>query len=123
MKASVWALLVFSFAVLAHGQSPLTSVTIGGQAVLANSQGRTVYTFDPDQLNKSNCIKTCAVIWPPVTVPNGTVLNAPASTIVRADGGIQVTYKGHPLYTYSGDHAPGQDNGNGLNGVWHIVTE
>jgi hypothetical protein len=43
----------------------------------------------------------------------------------RADGSPQATYDGHPLYTYKGDTAPGQDKGNGLNlsgGVWHDVT-
>jgi predicted lipoprotein with Yx(FWY)xxD motif len=46
-------------------------------------------------------------------------------TIKRSDGSTQATYNGHPLYTYVGDHTPGQATGNGLNvngGVWHQVT-
>jgi predicted lipoprotein with Yx(FWY)xxD motif len=47
------------------------------------------------------------------------------ATIKRADGSVQATYNGHPLYTYTGDTAPKQTHGNGLNvngGVWHEVT-
>ena len=46
-------------------------------------------------------------------------------TIKRADGSVQATYNGHPLYTYVGDSAPGQAHGNSLNlngGLWHEVT-
>ena len=46
-------------------------------------------------------------------------------TIKRADGTIQATYNGHPLYTYIGDTAPGQAHGNRLNlngGLWHETT-
>jgi predicted lipoprotein with Yx(FWY)xxD motif len=45
-------------------------------------------------------------------------------TIKRADGSIQETYNGHPLYTYVADSAPGQDRGNNLDlngGFWHVV--
>jgi predicted lipoprotein with Yx(FWY)xxD motif len=45
-------------------------------------------------------------------------------TITRTGGVIQATYDGHPLYTYVGDTAPGQANGNGLNlngGLWREV--
>jgi predicted lipoprotein with Yx(FWY)xxD motif len=45
--------------------------------------------------------------------------------LTRSDGSVQATYDGHPLYTYVGDGAHGQANGNGLNlngGLWHEVT-
>jgi predicted lipoprotein with Yx(FWY)xxD motif len=45
-------------------------------------------------------------------------------TIKRADGAQQLTYNGHPLYTYVADTAPGQARGNNLNlngGLWHEV--
>ena len=47
------------------------------------------------------------------------------ATIKRSDGTTQVTYNGHPLYTYAGDTAPGQAFGNNLNlngGLWHEMT-
>ena len=46
-------------------------------------------------------------------------------TIKRSDGSTQLTFDGHPLYTFVGDTAPGQAKGNGLNafgGLWHEVT-
>ncbi len=45
-------------------------------------------------------------------------------TITRTDGTTQAVYDGHPLYTYIGDSAPGQDAGNDLNlngGLWRDV--
>ena len=45
-------------------------------------------------------------------------------TITRTDGSRQLTYNGHPLYTYIGDTAPGQARGNNLNlngGLWREV--
>jgi hypothetical protein len=42
-------------------------------------------------------------------------------TIKRANGMLQATYKGRPLYTYAGDSAPGQTKGNGLGGIWHVL--
>ena len=47
------------------------------------------------------------------------------ATTKRSDGTVQATWNGHPLYTYVGDTAPGQDKGNGLNlsgGVWHVAA-
>jgi hypothetical protein len=46
------------------------------------------------------------------------------STVKRADGTVQVTYKGMPLYTFAQDHAPGEANGEGLKdvGTWKAIT-
>ena len=95
--------------------------------VLTNAKGFTLYWFAPDTPTRSNCTGTCAAYWPPAT---GTPVAGPGvtgklGTINRADGTIQATYNGHPLYTYIGDTAPGQAHGNGLNlngGLWHETT-
>jgi predicted lipoprotein with Yx(FWY)xxD motif len=105
----------------------LRTATIGGAAVLTNAQGFTLYSFAPDTMTTSNCTGTCAQIWPPVHGPVTAVpgVTGRLGTITRADGAIQATYNGHPLYTYTADTAPGQTTGNGLNasgGVWHEVT-
>jgi secreted repeat protein with Y-X4-D motif len=65
--------------------------------------------------------------WPPAKSPAtaGAGVTGKLATIKRSDGTMQATYNGHPLYTYSGDTAPGQNKGNGLNasgGLWHEVT-
>ena len=100
---------------------------IGGASVLANAKGFTLYWFAPDTASKSVCNGSCAVYWPPVKGPAtaGPGIPGKLGTIKRADGSTQATYDGHPLYTYIGDHAPGQARGNNLNlngGLWHEVT-
>ena len=105
----------------------LTTIRIDGVTVLTAANGRTLYLFAPDTPTRSACYGTCAAYWPPVTGPltAGPGVTGKLSTITRSDGSVQATYDGHPLYTYIGDSAPGQANGNGLNlngGLWHEVT-
>jgi predicted lipoprotein with Yx(FWY)xxD motif len=105
----------------------LDSRTISGKALLTNSKGITLYTFAPDGLNKSVCYGDCAAYWPPVpgNMSAGPGVTGKIGTITRTDGTTQATYDGHPLYTYIGDHGPGQDGGNNVNlngGVWHVVV-
>jgi predicted lipoprotein with Yx(FWY)xxD motif len=105
----------------------LASRTINGTLVVTNSAGDTLYWFVPDTSTTSKCTGSCATYWPPVKGPAtaGSGVTGTLGTITRPDGTTQATYDGHPLYTYVGDHAPGQNNGNGLNlsgGVWHEVT-
>jgi predicted lipoprotein with Yx(FWY)xxD motif len=104
----------------------LKTTTIGGTTVLTNAKGFTLYSFAPDTPTASKCYGSCAVYWPPVT---GTAAASPGvpgriGTIKRTDGSEQLTYNGHPLYTYIADTAPGQARGNNINlngGVWHDV--
>ena len=104
----------------------LKTTTIGGTTILTNAQGLTLYSFAPDTPATSACYGSCVAYWPPVT---GTAIASPAvpghiGTITRTDGTHQLTYNGHPLYTYIGDTAPGQAHGNNLNlngGLWHEV--
>jgi predicted lipoprotein with Yx(FWY)xxD motif len=104
----------------------LKTTTIGGTTVLTNAKGFTLYSFAPDTTTASKCYGSCAVYWPPVT---GTAAASPGlpgrvGTIKRTDGSEQLTYNGHPLYTYIADTTPGQARGNNINlngGVWHEV--
>jgi predicted lipoprotein with Yx(FWY)xxD motif len=103
------------------------TATINGATVLTNAKGLTLYSFAPDTMTSSNCNGTCAQLWPPEHGPvtAGPGINGRLGTITRADGAIQATYNGHPLYTYVADTAPGQARGNNLNlsgGLWHEVT-
>ncbi len=104
----------------------LTTTTIGGTTVLANANGLTLYSFAPDTPTASKCYGSCAAYWPPVTgtTTAGQHLPGKVATIKRTDGTEQLTYNGHPLYTYIGDTTPGQATGNNLNlngGLWHDV--
>jgi predicted lipoprotein with Yx(FWY)xxD motif len=111
----------------AAGSSALKTAKIGGATVVTNAKGFTLYWFVPDTATTSKCNGSCATFWPPVKGPAtaGAGVTGKLATIKRADGSAQATYNGHPLYTYVGDHAPGQATGDGLNvngGVWHEVT-
>jgi predicted lipoprotein with Yx(FWY)xxD motif len=104
----------------------LKTTTIGGATVLTSAGGFTLYSFAPDTSTKSNCNGTCAQNWPPVQGPaTAPGVTGRFSTIKRSDGSTQATFDGHPLYTFVGDTAPGQNHGNGLNaagGLWHEIT-
>lgn len=107
--------------------SALKTAKIGGATVLTNAKGFTVYWFAPDTATKSNCSGSCIHYWPVVKGPAtaGPGVTGKLTVITRSDGTKQAVYNGHPLYTYVGDSAPGQDKGNGLNlsgGLWHQIT-
>ncbi len=109
------------------GGTTLDVKTIGGQQVVTNSAGFTVYWFAPDTSTTSKCTGSCATYWPPVKGPATPMsgVTGKLGTITRPDGTTQATYDGHPLYTYAADTAPGQAKGNGLNvsgGLWHEMT-
>ena len=93
--------------------------------VLADSKGLTLYWFSKDTRMTSACTGGCATAWPPLVgkpmAAMGVRLTGKLGTITRAGGILQASYKGHPLYTYAGDMAPGQTKGNGVGGVWHVL--
>ncbi|HEX6451478.1 MAG TPA: hypothetical protein VF060_18690 [Trebonia sp.] len=134
---AVAALVLFGLAVAGASSSAppatgtatgtgLKTTTIGGITVLTNAKGFTLYSFAPDTPAISKCYGSCAVYWPPVTGTAAASAGLPGrvARIKRTDGLQQLTYNGHPLYTYIGDTAPGQARGNNLNlngGLWHEV--
>jgi predicted lipoprotein with Yx(FWY)xxD motif len=87
--------------------------------VLVDSQGRTLYLFKKDEGAMSTCYGSCASLWPPLTTDGKAsagkgVVAGKLGTSKRTDGATEVTYAGHPLYTYAGDAKPGDVNGQGL---------
>ena len=118
----------------AQADAGASSVTIKTMStskgtVLATAHGRTIYWFAKDTSTQSNCTGSCATYWPPVigkaVAAAGASLPHSFGTIKRADGQTQVTYDGHPLYTYVGDTARRQVKGNDINvsgGLWWAAT-
>lgn len=113
------------------GTTVAASSVPGLGAVLVDSEGLTVYEFAKDHGTASSCYGACERSWPPV-VANGKPSageGAAASqlgTTKRKDGSVQVTYAGHPLYTFAGDTEPGEANGNGstaFGGRWSAMDE
>jgi predicted lipoprotein with Yx(FWY)xxD motif len=97
---------------------------------LVDSAGRTLYLFEKDTSAASMCAGACASIWPPL-VTNGKpkagagISAAKLGTTKRADGKLEVTYAGHPLYYYVADTKPGELSGEGLDqfgATWDIVA-
>jgi predicted lipoprotein with Yx(FWY)xxD motif len=109
------------------------TVAVGNSSlgnILVDSQGRTVYMFGADSGTTSACTGACAAAWPPVqatgtpTAGNGAN-SALIATTSRSDGTNQATYDGHLLYTFTGDHQPGDTNGQGLvafGGTWSALS-
>lgn len=99
--------------------------------VLVDSEGRTVYMFAKDHGTASSCYGACAQGWPPVIAEGKPsagegAMSSQLGTTKRKDGTMQVTYAGHPLYTYAGDTAPGEANGNestAFGGKWSAMDE
>jgi predicted lipoprotein with Yx(FWY)xxD motif len=93
--------------------------------ILTTSDGFTLYTFDNDDPGSgaSACDASCAGTWPPFPVADATASGADGEigTITRDDGSPQTTYNGSPLYMFSGDAAPGDTNGDGIGGIWHVA--
>jgi predicted lipoprotein with Yx(FWY)xxD motif len=95
--------------------------------VLVNSKGFTLYAFEADKGGKSACNGQCAQVWPPLTgkpKAQGTAVASKLGTIKRNDGTSQVTYAGHPLYTYTADQKPGDAVGNDIKSfgaTWYAV--
>ena len=100
----------------------LKTAKVGGVTVLTNAKGFTLYTFAPDTSATSKCNGACATNWPPVKPGTAPGVTGAFATITRSDGSAQLTFHGHPLYTFILDKSPGQAHGNGVNafgGLWH----
>jgi predicted lipoprotein with Yx(FWY)xxD motif len=95
----------------------LRKTTLG--SILVDAQGRTLYIFEKDRKGMSACDTTCVKFWPPLvsrTTPRaGKGVQKAMLGVTRArNGRRQVTYAGHPLYTFVGDKTPGDTSGEGL---------
>jgi predicted lipoprotein with Yx(FWY)xxD motif len=106
----------------------LGKTTLG--RVLVDARGRTLYLFAKDKGGRSACYGACATYWPPLvsTAKPRAASGVRASSLAltkRTDGKRQVTYAGHPLYTFSLDTRAGQTSGQGLTdfgGSWNAVA-
>jgi predicted lipoprotein with Yx(FWY)xxD motif len=98
--------------------------------ILVDGKGQTLYLFEKDKGKSSTCNGSCASAWPPLTTsgkptPAAGVIGAKLGTTKRSDGKTEVTYNGHPLYTYVGDQAPGQTTGQGSDDYgaeWYVLS-
>ncbi len=110
-----------SGAALKTGSTSLGTVVVDGK-------GLTAYVFDKDTPNsgKSACSGACAAQWPAIETdsakPAVTGVSGTVGTITGVDGKKQVTLNGLPLYTFAGDSSAGDVTGQGLGGIWWVVS-
>jgi predicted lipoprotein with Yx(FWY)xxD motif len=93
--------------------------------VLVDASGRTVYLLTADGRNLSTCSSSCLQFWPAVTPGTHAGITAPVGATATPSGPMTATVAGHPVYTFSQDHAPGDVNGEGLQefgGTWYAVS-
>ena len=116
-KTSLFAATVLTLfaAAAAHAQPAMHD------GALADAAGRSVYTFDKDEASKSNCTGGCLSIWP-AFVAKAEATPKGEFGIMEANGVRQWTVNGKPLYYFAGDAKPGDRNGDGKGGTWHLVT-
>ncbi len=100
-------------------------------SILATGRGATLYDFGPDSPTRSTCVNAgCVYQWPPLPAPStirvgAGVHRALVGTVQRPDGSVQLTYGGHPLYTYIRDSRPGMVTGQAIDqdgGPWYVLN-
>jgi predicted lipoprotein with Yx(FWY)xxD motif len=116
----------------AFAQAPRPAVVVKASSfgrILFDGRGFVLYGFTRDPRGRSACSGACARAWPPFIVKSRPRAGAGAvagllGTTKRANGSLQVTYAGRPLYYYVGDRRPGQilcQNVSEFGGVWRVV--
>ncbi|MDX1265857.1 MAG: hypothetical protein R3311_00675 [Oceanisphaera sp.] len=89
--------------------------------ILTNEVGMSLYVFDKDQAGVSNCNDSCADNWPPLAASADDQADGDYGIVTRADGSLQWSYKGQPLYLWKQDQQAGDISGDGKFGVWHLA--
>jgi predicted lipoprotein with Yx(FWY)xxD motif len=117
-----------AFAQSAHSSKATVVVTTKKTSlgtILVTSSGRTLYLDSADKQGHPACTGSCLSIWPPLKASrtmkaSGSAKTADLGTTKIAGGIKQVTYKGHPLYTFVSDTKSGQTSGEGQNGFYAV---
>jgi len=116
-KSSLFAACALSMLVAAAAQAQ----PVMRDGVLTDAAGRTVYIFDKDEVGKSHCTGGCLTAWPAFVAKPEAVAKGEFG-LIDANGARQWTVKGKPLYYFAGDSKPGDRNGDGKGGVWHVIS-
>jgi predicted lipoprotein with Yx(FWY)xxD motif len=101
---------------------------VGRRTILTTVKGHTLYSLSVEKGGRFVCTKSsgCLTVWHPLLVPAGVTPKGPVKlgTVERPEGGVQVAFRGRPLYSFDADKKPGQTRGNGLKdvGTWHPAT-
>lgn len=123
------ALLGLVAALAQEATNPAVAVSDAGEygPHLVDGAGMSLYLYTEDPAGSSACVDRCVVNWPPLLTDGapgaGEGVDADLlGTLERADGGLQVTYAGHPLYRYARDASAGDTRGQGLGERFFLVA-
>ena len=98
---------------------PVSMRTVDNTPVLANSQGKTLYSANVEKGGQIHCTGACLSFWDPVHASStqvkaaATKLNLNLGVVKRPDGADQLTFDGKPLYSFA-EEGSGQLKGNGF---------
>lgn len=101
----------------------IKTATVGGEEILTDANGMTLYIFDRDNPGVSNCYNQCAVNWPPLAAAADAKPEGDLTIVERTDGSKMWAYKQMPLYLWIKDTKPGDTTGDGVNQVWHTALK
>ncbi len=120
MKTTV---LLAAISILATSTAWAAAPVQTANGALTGTNGMTLYTFDKDAAGsgKSVCNGPCAGNWPPLAAAADAKAEGDYSIITRDDGAKQWAFKGKPLYFWVKDMKPGDQTGQGFNGVWQVA--
>jgi predicted lipoprotein with Yx(FWY)xxD motif len=114
-----------------HSSSTVATSKTSVGTILVDSNGDTLYLFAKDHGGASSCSGACAKAWPPYAAKGASPSAGPGlkasllKSMERADGTRQLTYDGHPLYTFSGDSKAGDLTGqdsDAFGAHWYAVS-
>jgi predicted lipoprotein with Yx(FWY)xxD motif len=89
--------------------------------VMTTPKGMTLYTFDKDTKDKSNCDAKCLKNWPAFHADAKAKVEGEWTLVKDADGKDMWAYEGKPLYMFAKDKKAGDMTGDGVGGVWHVA--
>jgi predicted lipoprotein with Yx(FWY)xxD motif len=105
------------------GDLGIGKTTLG--TVIVDGKGMTAYYYLPDVPNSgvSSCTGGCLVHWPAITSKTATpVVDGVTAKVSVIPGSNQILINGRPIYTFAGDQSVGQTNGQGIGGVWYVIS-
>ena len=122
-KASILALAAaLAVAGAGHaGTNTFQPIDTSHGTVLAASNGMTLYTYEKDNPNTSNCYGKCAANWPPYTANSAAQPYGKYTLVERQDGQRQWALNGEPLYFRIMDKKLGDVSGDGVKEEWQVA--
>lgn len=95
--------------------------------ILVTGTGLALYYNTANKPGKWACTGTCLTFWPALVLAKGQTKVMAGTGVtglsdVKSPSGMQVTWKGKPLYTFKGD-TKGTVKGQGIEKVWFVTQD